>query len=479
MSLKVSNKLDTNKYELEITVDGESFRDAIRAVYAKEANNITVKGFRKGKAPLHMVEKMYGEGVFFEDAINLLYEGLLLGAVEEAGLKLVDVEKTEITSISKADGAELKIVVIVEPEVELGKYKGLEVERVVPTVSDDEVKAELDRLADRNSRIVTVEGRAAAMGDMTVIDFEGFVDGVAFEGGKGESFTLTLGSGQFIPGFEEQIVGKNVGEEFDVNVTFPTEYQAEELAGKDATFKCKLHEIKAKEMPEMDDEFAKDVSEFDTLDALKEDIKAKTLERKTKAADESVENDLIEAVVEGMKAEIPEAMFENRSNESLREFDYRLRSQGMDLNTYLKYTGSTAEDLKASFRPQSEKQVKMRLALEKIVALENIVPADEDIEAEYEKLSGMYGVTVEQVKASIDAEMLKGDIAMNKAIDLVKAEAKITDVEAKTEKKAPAKKSTSTAKKTTTSTTKKTTTSTAKKTTTTKKTAEKKEEKAE
>ena len=478
MSLKVSNKLDTNKYELEITVDGESFRDAIRAVYAKEANNITVKGFRKGKAPLHMVEKMYGEGVFFEDAINLLYEGLLLGAVEEAGLKLVDVEKTEITSISKADGAELKITVIVEPEVTLGDYKGLAVERVVPTVSDDEVKAELDRLADRNSRIVTVEGRAAAMGDMTVIDFEGFVDDVAFEGGKGESYTLTLGSGQFIPGFEEQIVGKNVGEEFDVNVTFPTEYQAEELAGKDATFKCKLQEIKAKEMPEMDDEFAKDVSEFDTLDALKEDIKAKTLERKTKAADESVENDLIEAVVEGMKAEIPEAMFENRSNESLREFDYRLRSQGMDLNTYLKYTGSTAEDLKASFRPQSEKQVKMRLALEKIVALENIVPTEEDIDAEYEKLAGMYGMPVEQVKASIDAEILKGDIAMNKAIDLVKAEAKITDVEAKSEKKAPAKKSTSTAKKSTTSTTKKTTTSTAKKTTT-KKTAEKKEEKAE
>ena len=471
MSLKGSNKLDTNKYELEITVDGESFREAIRTVYAKEANNITVKGFRKGKAPLHMVEKMYGEGVFFEDAINLLYEDLLLGAVKEAELKLVDVEKTDITSISKADGAELKITVIVEPEVTLGDYKGLAVERVIPTVSDDEVKAELDRLADRNSRIVTVEGRAATMGDMTVIDFEGFVDGVAFEGGKGESYTLTLGSGQFIPGFEEQIVGKNVGEEFDVNVTFPTEYQAEELAGKDATFKCKLHEIKAKEMPPMDDEFAKDVSEFDTLDALKDDIKAKTLERKTKAADESVENDLIEAVVEGMKAEIPEAMFENRSNESLREFDYRLRSQGMDLNTYLKYTGSTAEDLKASFRPQSEKQVKMRLALEKIVELENIVPTEEDVNAEYEKLAGMYGVTAEQVKASIDAEMLKGDIAMNKAIDLVKAEAKITDVEAKSEKKTPAKKPA--AKKTTTSTTKKSTTSTAKKT------AEKKEEKAE
>ena len=453
MSLKVSNKLDTNKYELEITVDGESFREAIRAVYAKEAQNITVKGFRKGKAPLHMVEKMYGEAVFFEDAINFLYEDLLLGAVDEAGLKLVDVEKTEITSISKADGAELKVVVIVEPEVELGDYKDIAVERVIPVVTDDEVKEEIDRLADRNSRIVTVEGRAAAMGDMTVIDFEGFVDGVAFDGGKGEGYTLTLGSGQFIPGFEEQIVGKNTGDEFDVNVTFPTEYQAEELAGKDATFKCKLHEIKAKEMPEIDDEFAKDVSEFDTLDALKEDIKAKALERKTKAADEDVENRLIEAVVEGMKAEIPEAMFENRSNESVREFDYRLRSQGMDLNTYLKYTGSTVEDLKASFRPQSEKQVKMRLALAKIVELENIVPSDEDISAEYEKLTTMYGVSLEQVKASIDEKTLAGDIAMNKAIDFVKASAKISDVEKRSEekkasaKKPAAKKTTSTAKK--------------------------------
>jgi len=247
--------------------------------------------------------------------------------------------------------------------------------------------------------------------------------------------------------------GKNTGDEFDVNVTFPTEYQAEELAGKDATFKCKLHEIKAKEMPEIDDEFAKDVSEFDTLDALKEDIKAKALERKTKAADEDVENRLIEAVVEGMKAEIPEAMFENRSNESVREFDYRLRSQGMDLNTYLKYTGSTVEDLKASFRPQSEKQVKMRLALEKIVELENIVPSDEDISAEYEKLTTMYGVSLEQVKASIDEKTLAGDIAMNKAIDFVKASSKISDVEKRSEekkasaKKPAAKKTTSTAKK--------------------------------
>ena len=452
MSLKNSNKIDTNKYELEIAIDSASFCDAIQKVYKKEAKNIAIKGFRKGKAPLHMIEKLYGEAVFFDDALNYLYEGALLGAVEEANLKLVDVEKTDVVSVSKADGAVLKVVVVVEPEVELGEYKGLTAERVTPAVSDDEVQAEIDRLADRNSRIVTVDDRAAAMNDMTVIDFEGFVDGVAFDGGKGEGYTLTLGSGQFIPGFEEQIVGHNTGDEFDVNVTFPTEYQAEELAGKDATFKCKLHEIKAKEMPAIDDEFAKDVSEFDTLDALKEDIKAKALDRKTKVADEDVENQLIDAVVEAMKAEIPEAMIENRSNESVREFDYRLRSQGMDLETYLKYTQTTVEDFKATFRPQSEKQVKTRLALEKIVALEGLTATEEEIAAEYEKMAAAYGIEAEQVKAALPASEVVGSIALNKAIDLVKASAVIKEVAAKTEKKAAAKKPAakkSTAKKTT------------------------------
>lgn len=440
MSLKASNKIDTNKYELEISIDSAAFCDAIQKVYKKEAKNITVKGFRKGKAPLATIERLYGEAVFFDDALNILYEGVLLEAVDAAELKIVDVEKTDVISISKAEGAELRVVIIVEPEVELGDYKGLKAERVTPVVTDEEVNAELDRMADRNSRIVTVSDRAAAMNDMTVIDFEGFVDGVAFDGGKGEGYTLTLGSGQFIPGFEEQIVGHNSGDEFDVNVTFPTEYQAEELAGKDATFKCKLHEIKAKEMPVMDDEFAKDVSEFDTLDALKEDIKAKALERKTKAADEDVENQLIEAVVEGMKAEIPDAMIENRSNESVREFDYRLRSQGMDLETYLKYTNTTVEDFKATFRPQSEKQVKMRLALEKIVEVEGLNATDEELSAEYEKIAASYGIEVEQVKAAINEKDVAHDVTLNKAIDLVKASAEVKDVETKTEKKAPAKK---------------------------------------
>ncbi len=453
MSLKASNKIDTNKYEVEISIDAASFCDAIQRVYKKEVKNIAIKGFRKGKAPLSMIEKLYGEAVFFDDALNLLYEGALLGAVEEAGLKIVDVEKTDVVSVSKQDGAELKVLVVVEPEVELGEYKGLAAERVTPVVTDEEITAEVNRLADRNARVVAVEDRAAQDGDMTVIDFEGFVDGVAFEGGKGEGYSLTLGSGQFIPGFEDQIVGHNIGDAFDVNVTFPAEYQADELAGKDATFKVVLHELKAKELPAIDDEFAKDVSEFDTLDALKEDIKAKFLARKEKSADEDVENQLIETVIDGMKAEIPEAMIENRSNESVREFDYRLQSQGMNLETYLKYTGTTVEEFKKTFRPQSEKQVKMRLALEKIVELEALTASEEELAAEYEKLAANYGMEVEQIKAAISEKDIAHDIAMNKAIDLVKAQAKVKDVAEKTEKKAPAKKTAAkkpAAKKTTT-----------------------------
>ena len=452
MGLKTSNKVDTNKYELEITIDSAAFCDAINKVYKKEAKNITVKGFRKGKAPLHMIEKLYGEAVFFDDALNLLYEGALLGAVEEAGLKLVDVEKNDIVTISKAEGVDFKTVIVVEPEVELGDYKGLKAERVTPVVTDQEVDDEINRMADRNSRVVTVEGRAAEMNDMTVIDFEGFVDGVAFDGGKGEGYTLTLGSGQFIPGFEEQIVGHNVGDAFDVDVTFPEEYQAEELAGKAATFKVTLHEIKTKEMPVIDDEFAKDVSEFDTLDALKEDIKAKALERKTKSADEDVENQLIAAVVEGMKAEIPEAMIENRSNESVREFDYRLRSQGMDLDTYLKYTGTTVEEFKKTFRPQSEQQVKMRLALEKIVEVEALSATEEEVAAEYDKLAAAYSMEADKIKAAISEKDIIHDLATNKAIDLVKSSAEVKDVKEKSEKKPAAKKTAAkktTAKKTT------------------------------
>lgn len=442
MSLKASNKVDTNRYELEIEIDGATFSDAIQQVYRRNKGKINVPGFRKGKAPLHLIEKYYGEEVFFEDALNLLYSDALEAAAEEAGLTIIDDEmKFDLVSISK-EGVDFKVTLTVKPEVELGEYKGLKADRVTPAVTDAEIEDELSRLADRNSRVVTVSDRAAKDGDMTVIDFEGFVDEKAFDGGKGEGYTLTLGSGQFIPGFEEQIVGHNTGDAFDVNVTFPTDYQAEELAGKEAVFKVVLHEIKAKELPVIDDEFAKDVSEFDTLDALKEDIKNKALERKEKAADEEVENTLIGAVVDGMKAEIPEAMFENRSNDSVREFEYRLRSQGMDLDTYLKYTGSSVEDLKKTFRPQSEKQVKMQLALEKIVELEKIEATEEEVAAEYEKLAASYGVEADQVKAAIPEKDVKHDIAMNKAIDLVKSSAEIKDVKEKTTKAAPKKRTT-------------------------------------
>lgn len=453
MSLKASKKVDTNRYELEITVDGEKFQDAIRQAYRKNVKQMNVPGFRKGKAPLSIIESLYGEGVFYEDALNIIYPDAVEGAIEEAGLTFVDDQiDFEMVSIGK-EGVDFKVKITVAPEVTLGEYKGLKAEKVIAKVSDDEVNDELNRLADRNSRMVTVEDRAAENGDTVVIDFEGFIDEKAFEGGKGESYSLELGSGQFIPGFEDQIVGHNTEDEFDVNVEFPAEYQAEELAGKPAVFKVKLHEIKRRELPEIDDEFAKDVSEFDTLDALKEDIKKTTMERKQKSADESVENDLVDALVENMTAEIPEAMITNRAKQMMQDFGYRLQMQGMNLETYIKYTGTTMEEFTDTFRPQAEKQVKMRLALEKVVELENIVPTDDEIEAQIEKMAKDYNITAEQVKNAVPAKEIAKDLAVNKAIDLIKESADIKEVETKTvaaeekPKKAPAKKTA--AKKTT------------------------------
>lgn len=450
MSLKESKKVDTNRYELEITIDGQTFSDAIDKVYKKNGKSISVPGFRKGKAPLRLVEQYYGESVFFEDALNLLYSDALEAAAEEAGVEIVDDKMDfDLVSISKADGVDFKVTLTVVPDVELKEYKGLKAERVTPVVTDEEIENELNQMANRNARMVTVEDRAADNGDITVIDFEGFVDDVAFEGGKGESYSLTLGSGQFIPGFEDQIVGHNTGDEFDVNVTFPEDYQAEDLKGKAAVFKVKLHEIKKRELPAIDDEFAKDVSEFDTLAELKEDIKKHQLEHKAHHADEDVENTLVDAVVDGMTAEIPDAMIESRCNQSLQDFSYRLQMQGMNLETYLKYTNSSVEDFKTSFRPQAEKQVKMRLALEKIVKLENIEVTDDEVTAEITKMAESYGVSEEQVKAAVPVKEIKKDMAVSKALDLVKSSAVISEVEQKSEKPA-AKKSAAkkTAKKT-------------------------------
>ncbi|MBR3145198.1 MAG: trigger factor [Clostridia bacterium] len=469
MSLKETKKLATNRYQLEITVDGEKFREAIKEAYKKNGKKISVPGFRKGKAPLHMIETLYGTEVFFEDAFNLLYNDLVDDAITESGLKVIqDKMDFELVSISKEDGVDFKVSVTTYPEIKLKKYKGLKAEKVKASVSAAEVNDELKSLAERNARMISVEDRAAKKGDTVVIDFEGFTDGKPFEGGKAEGHSLELGSGQFIPGFEDQIIGKNIGDEFDINVTFPKEYGAKELAGKPAVFKIKLHEIKIRELPAIDDEFAKDVSEFDTLKDFKADIKKKALERKEQAAESALENDLVNQIVDGIEGEIPEAMYETRLDGAVNDFAYRLQSQGMDFDTYLKFSGGTIEDFRKTMRPQAEMQVKYRLALEKIVELEKITATDEEVEAEFKKIADSYHIDVEQAKKSLPAEEIAKDVAVGKAIDFVKANAVVTEVEekkaeektapkkapakktaakAETAKKAPAKKSATAAKK--------------------------------
>ena len=428
MTLKETNKIETNRYQLEIVIDGEQFREAIKEAYRKNGKKIAVHGFRKGKAPLHIIEKYYGEEVFFEDALNLLYSDAVEAAINESGLKVIDDKMDfDLVSISKENGVDFKVSVTTYPEIELTEYKGLKAEKPAVKVDAAEVNAEVKAMAERNARMVSVEDRAAKKGDTVVIDFEGFTDGVPFDGGKAEGHSLELGSGQFIPGFEDQIIGKKIGDEFNINVTFPEDYGAKELAGKEAVFKIKLHEIKVRELPQIDDEFAKDVSEFDTLKELKADIKKKALERKKKAAEETVENILVEQIVDGIKGEIPEAMFTNRLNQSVEDFNYRLQSQGMNLDLYLKYTGSTIDQFRDTFRPQAEMQVKYRLALEKIVELEGIKADEKEIDAEYAKLAESYGVDADRVKAVIPASEVEKDVACGKAIDFVKANAVITE----------------------------------------------------
>ncbi len=452
--LKEFSKKETNRYELVIKVDAEKFGEAIKQAYAENGKKINVPGFRKGKAPMGLIEKYYGESVFFEDALNIIYPEAVESAIAESKLEFVDDKiDFDLVSISKADGVEFKVVITVKPEVEIDGYKGLKAEKVKVVVTDEEIDAEVNAVADRNSRMVTVEDRAAAMGDTAVIDYEGFVDGVAFDGGKGESYSLALGSGTFIPGFEEQVAGHNTGEEFDVNVTFPEEYHSEDLKGKAATFKVKLHEIKVKEMPAIDDEFAKDVSEFDTLAEYKADLKAKATERKEKQSDADVENQIVEQLIELVKADIPAAMIENRAKQSVEEFAYRLQAQGMDLSTYLKYTGGSIDQFKDTFKPQAEAQVKIRLALEKVAELEKIEITEEDLNAEFEKMAKDYNIEVDKVKSMVPVEDLKKDLAVQKAMDVIKAAAVITEVDKKTEKteekksaKKPAAKKTATKK---------------------------------
>lgn len=419
MALKSSNKAEENNvYELVVTVDAETFSDACKKAYMKQRKSIQLPGFRKGKAPQAMVERQFGEGVFFEDALELVYPEAVMSAIEEAKLKTVGQPfELEVPVMSKSEGVEMKMKVYVYPEVELASYKGLEATKKSGEATDEDVENELKNMQDRNSRLVSVEDRASQMGDTCSIDFEGFVDGVAFDGGKGENYPLELGSGSFIPGFEEQVAGKNIGEEFDVNVTFPEQY-AEELAGKDAVFKVTIHEIKAKELPELDDEFAKD-ADFDTLDELKEDIKKNISERKSEEAKRDYEDQLLEQLVDSMTADIPEVMFTEKKDELVRDYANRLQMQGIDLKTYLSYLGQDMDSFRANFKVAAEKQVKTALALEKVAELENIKATEEDIEEEIKKLAEMYQMEADQIKAAVPSEQLAADIELRKAIDFV------------------------------------------------------------
>jgi trigger factor len=441
MGLVNTNKIETNKIELEISVDAVSFAKAVDTAFKKNVHKMNVPGFRQGKAPRSIVEKLYGEGVFYEDAVNAAYPQAFEEAVVEAGIEPVDKAKIEVVTVGK-EGLVFKAVVTVKPEVTIGEYKGLSVEKIVKNVSDEDINAEIEKLRQKNSRMISIEDRVTQNGDIAVFDFEGFVDETTFEGGKAEKHSLELGSGQFIPGFEDQIIGHSIGDEFDVNVTFPQEYNVPELAGKPAVFKIKLHEIKNKELPELDDEFAKDVSEFDTLGELKASTSKKLQEAIDKAATEKAENDLIDLVITDFSGEIPEVMIEHRIDQTVQDFDYRLQMQGMDLSKYLEYTNMDNVSFRKTFREQSEKQVKIRLALEKIVKFENIVPTQEEIYAEYENVSKKYNFEISKIKEHIPDSDFVMDIAVNKAIDLVKETAKINevnDIEIKTNEESPKK----------------------------------------
>lgn len=419
MSLKSCEKVETNVYALEISIESDAFKAAVTKAYTKNRGKYNVPGFRKGKAPKHIIETYYGKEVFWYDAIDAEYPALFDAAVKEAGIVPVSAPfEDEIVSLDE-NGFVVKLKVTVKPEVELKEYKGIKAEKEKVTVKKAEIKEEIDKALEKDSKLVSVEGKAAKKGDIATIDFEGFVDGVAFEGGKGENYDLELGSGNFIPGFEEQVIGHKVDEEFDINVTFPEEY-AEELAGKDAVFKIKLHKIMKKELPKYDDEFVKDVSEFDTVadyeKSLEEEIKA----RKEAAAERAFESAVMDTLCDNVIAEIPAVMIEKEIDNQVNEFDYRLRSQGMSMDMYLQYLGMDVAALRDSYKEGAEKQVKLRLALEKVVELEKIDISDEDVETELKTYADAYNMPLDKIKTLVSAEDVKADLACRKAMDLVK-----------------------------------------------------------
>ena len=435
--LKSSNKVETNVYALEIGIDAEAFEKAQNKAFNKQKNKIQLPGFRKGKVTRKVAEKFFGTAWLYEDALDLLFGDAVEEAVKEAGLDMVGTKSADVKEIGP-NGVEMTVEIFVKPEIEITEYKELKATKQKVDATEEEIEERIKSLVERNARLVAVEDRAAQEGDITVIDFEGFVDGVAFDGGKGENYELTLGSGQFIPGFEEQVAGHSIGEEFDVNVKFPSEYTPE-LADKDAVFKIKLHEIKVKELPEVDDEFAQDAADCDTVEEMKKNLKEEIKAQKESQNERDIEAQLLEKLSENVKGEIPEVMFENEINGQIRDIDYRLSMQGMNFETYLQYTGMTVEMYKEQAMPQAEKNVKIRLALEKIAELENLDATEEEIEAEYEKFAAQYGMEVDKIKEVVPVDGLKADMLKEKAIKFVRDNAKVTTARKPRAKKEEAK----------------------------------------
>lgn len=421
MSVQVET-LEKSMAKLTIEVSAEEFETALDKAYKKNKNKISLPGFRKGKAPRAMIEKMYGTGVFYEDAANDLIPGAYESAAKESELEIVAQPSIDVTQIEKGKPFIFTATVAVKPEVTLGDYKGIEVEKKTAEVTDEELQAEIDKVRESNSRMITVEDRAVQDGDITTIDFEGFVDGEPFEGGKGENYPLTIGSHSFIDNFEEQLIGKNIGEETEVNVTFPEQYQAEELQGKPAVFKVTIKEIKVKELPELDDDFAQDVSEFDTVDEYKEDLKKKLLENKEAALKREKEEDVVGKIIENATMEIPDPMVDTQVRQMVQEFSQRIQSQGLSLQQYMQFTGMTPESLTNELQPQALKRIQSRLVLEAVVAAENIETSDEDLEKDLEKMAEMYQMEADKLKELVGEEEKKQialDLAVQKAVELV------------------------------------------------------------
>ncbi|MBO4264481.1 MAG: trigger factor [Clostridia bacterium] len=453
MKLKTTKYPEKNTAELTFIIDKASFDNAVNEVYKKKVKNITINGFRKGKAPKHIIEKLYGTGFFYEDAINDLLPEAYDAALKESGEKAVGRPEIDIEAIDDK-GVTVKAKFEIYPtDLTLKTYRGISAVKESKKITDEDVMRELEAMRNRNSRLIDITDRPAQNGDTTVIDYDGYCDGKRFDGGKAEKQQLVLGSGHLIPGFEDQVCGHNIGDSFDVNVTFPDPYSAKELAGKAATFKVKLHEIKYNELPALDDEFAKDVSEFDTLSEYKKDVKDKLQKRADAECDNAYAENLMDELIKGLEGDIPHSMIDTEVDNIINDYDMRLRQQGLDINTYFKYTGLKPEDMRRDFHAQAERTVKCKLALELVAKAEKVEVSDKDVEDELKKLADAYGMEIEKIRESVPADIVKSDLSLQKALEIVKANAKAKKPAAKAEmadgekaEKAPAKKTAATAK---------------------------------